>query len=283
MAKFLDDSIKDIDSAQQALNNNTPFNTSNFKADGFAVPASYSADGNGLPYSKVPSNKEAQLKRNIISWFIPEFGIVRMYVNPASISYAHKKLITPERTKGGYTLQYWGEQLTTLTISGTTGSSGVEGINALYEIYRAEQFAFDSIGLNLAANNASADISNNLTQASAGLVTQALGNGVAGTLVGGVLGLNSPVNNITPKNIPTMAQLAFTVEMYYGGWVYRGFFESMTINERADNFLMEYNITFTATQKRGYRVNRFGWERSANDGPSQYATPNSFSGNVTTG
>lgn len=283
MATFLDNTIKTIDSAQQALNNNTPFNTSNFKSDGFAIPASYSADGNGLPFSKVPSNKEAQLKRNIITWFVPEFGIVRMYVNPSSISYAHKKLITPERTKGGYTLQYWGEQLTTLSISGTTGSAGIEGINALYEIYRAEQYAFDSVSLTLAANNASADISNNLTQASASLVTQALGNGVGGTLVGGVLGLDSPVNNITPKNIPTMAQLAFTVEMYYGGWVYRGFFENITINERADNFLMEYNITFTATQKRGYRVNRFGWERSATDGPSQYATPNAFSGNVTAG
>lgn len=281
MARFLDGAIKGLDQAQQFLNNNNPINANQFKADRFTVPAGYSADGNGLPYTKVQSNKEAQLKRNIVTWFVPEFGVVRMYVNPNSISYAHKKLITPERTKGGYALQYWGEQLTVLSIQGTTGSSGVEGINALYEIYRAEQYAFDSTGLTLAANNASADISNNLTQAASGLVTDALGGGVAGTLVGGVLGLDSPLNNLTPKNIPSLAQLAFTVEMYYGGWVYRGYFDSMTINERSDNFLMEYNITFNATQKRGYRVNRFGWERSANDGPSQYATPNSFSGNVT--
>lgn len=283
MAQFLDSAINTLDQAQQTLNNNNPINNDQFKSDGFLLPASFSADGNGLPYTKVPSNKDAQMKRNIITWFIPEFGIVRMYVNPSNISYAHKKVIGKDRTKGGFTLQYWGEDLTTLNISGNTGSAGIEGINVLYEIYRAEQYAFDSTGLTLAANNASADISNNLTQASAGLVTDALGNGVFGTLAGGVLGLNNPANNLTPKNIPTLAQLAFTVEMYYNGWVYRGFFENMTITESADNFLMQYQITFTATQKRGYRVNYFPWTRSAKDGPSSYTTPNSFSGSATVG
>ena len=77
-----------------------------------------------------------------------------MYVNPAAITYSHKKLISKDRTKGGYTLQYWGEELSSLNISGTTGAAGVEGINVLYEIYRAEQYAFDGTGLSLAANNA---------------------------------------------------------------------------------------------------------------------------------
>jgi hypothetical protein len=106
------------------------------------------------------------------------------------------------------------------------------------------------------------------------------GAAMGGGLLGGILGLDSPNNNLSAKNIPSLAQLAFTVEMYYNGWVYRGFFENMNINERADNFLMEYQLTFTVTQKRGYRTNRFGWEKSAKDGPSQYTTPNSFSGQV---
>lgn len=274
-------------SVQDFLNQNNPLTGSqqdNFKSDGFLLPATYSADGNGLPYTQVPSNKPSQQKRNIITWFIPQFGIVRMYVNPNAISYAHKKIITKDRTKGGFTLQYWGEDLTTINISGTTGSSGIEGINMLYEMYRAEQYAFDSVGLTLAANNTNNDLSHNLINGAASLfggsaTTQA---GVGG-LLGGILGVDSPNNTLAAKNIPSLAQLAFTVEMYYGGWVYRGFFENITINERADNFLLEYQMTFTATQRRGYRGNYFPWTRSAKDGPSQYASPNSFSGNVKTG
>jgi hypothetical protein len=283
--------------AINALNNQQPLTQSQqelFKSDGFLVPATFSADGNGLPYTKVPSFKQGTLNRNIITWYVPQFGTVRMFVNPAAISYNHKKLITKDRTKGGYTLQYWGEELTTLNISGTTGSSGIEGINALYEVYRAEQYAFDAVGLTLAANNASADVANNII----GGVGASLGNqvnqlfggapnsptaaaGGAG-LLGGILGLDSPNNNLSAKNIPSLGQLAFTVEMYYGGWVYRGFFENMTVNERADNFLLEYQMTFTATQRRGYRVNYFPFTRSANNGPSQYSSPQAFSGNVST-
>jgi hypothetical protein len=284
--------------ATNFINQNQPLTQSQqemFKSDGFQVPATFQADGNGLPYTKVPSYKPAVLKRNIITWYVPQFGTVRMYVNPENINYAHKKLISKERTKGGYTLQYWGEDLTTLTIGGTTGSSGVEGINALYEIYRAEQYAFDAVGLTLAANNASADVANNII----GGVGASLGNqvnqlfggapnsptaaaGGAG-LLGGILGLDSPNNNLSAQNIPSLAQLAFTVEMYYGGQIYRGFFESMTVTERAQSFLLEYSMIFTATQIRGYRVNYFPWTRSAADGPSQYASPQSFSGNVQTG
>lgn len=295
------DFIKGVDSLNSALdlNSNTNPLTQNqqesFKSDGFLLPATFSADGNGLPYNKVPSYKPAQLRRNIVTWFVPEFGIVRMYVNPASISYAHKKLIQRDRTKGGYTLQYWGEELTTLTIGGTTGSSGIEGINVLYEIYRAEQYAFDGVGLTLAANNAAADVANNLISGAGSALGQGINGlfggstgsqtaGAAGAgLLGGVLGLNSPNNNLSAKNIPTLAQLAFTVEMYYNGWVYRGFFDSMTVNEKASEFLIDYQISFVATQRRGYRLNYFPWTHSAKDGPSQYTSPQSFSGNVSTG
>jgi len=273
-----------INLAQDFLNQNNPLTQGQkdqFKSDGFLLPASYNADGNGLPYNKVNSHRPSQIKRNIITWFVPQFGIVRMYVNPQSISYQHKKLITKERTKGGFTLQYWGEDLTTLNINGVTGSSGIEGINVLYEMYRAEQYAFDSTGLTLAANNYNNDLSHNLLNGAASLfggsaITQA---GVSG-LLGGILGIDSPNNTLAAKNIPSLAQLAFTVEMFYNGWVYRGYFEEMTINEKANDFLIDYQIRFVATQRRGYRTNYFPWNRSAKDGPSQYTTPNSFSGNI---
>jgi len=295
---LLDDLTSGIDQAQQFLNNNNPLTQSQanqFRSDGFLLPATFQPDGTGLPYSKVPSFRDAQIKRNIITWFIPEFGLVRMYVNPQGITYTDRKLINRDRTKGGYTLQYWGEDLTSMVITGTTGSAGVEGINVLHEIYRAEQYAFDSIGMTLAANNASADVAQNLVNGIGGAIGGEVSKLFGGTgnspnaaaagqgILGGILGLDSPNNTLSARNIPSLAQLAFTVEMYYAGWVYRGYFENMTVRERADNFLMEYDINFIATQRRGYRTNRFGWERSSKDGPSQSTTPNSFSGSVVGG
>lgn len=290
---LLDDLTKGINTAQQFLNGkNNPLSDSQrnqFKSDGFGLPANFSADGNGLPYSKVPSYVTGQLKRNIITWFVPEFGIVRMFVNPNSISYVNKKLISKDRTKGGYTLQYWGEELTTINISGTTGSSGIEGINMLEEIYRGEQYAFDSLGLSLDANNAAADLANNLVNGVGGALGSSIG-GLFGVdnetsaasgagILGGILGLNSPNNNLSTRNIPSLAQLAFSVEMFYDGCVYRGFFDNMTVNERAENFLWEYQMNFVVTQKRGYRTNYFPFHKSPNNGPSQYNTPNSFDPN----
>lgn len=293
-----DDIVSGANSAQNFLNANNPLTGTGSiqNQQGFNAPEVPEANGNGLPYSSIASNfNEPVIRRNIISWFVPQFGVAQMFVNPENISYASKKLITKDRTKGGFTLQYWGEDLTTINISGTTGSSGIEGINMLYEIYRAEQYAFDGVGLTLAANNASADIANNLVNGLGGALGGAI-NGLFGGdpssptaaaggagLLGGILGLDSPNNTLSAKNIPSLAQLAFTVEMYYNGWAYRGFFENMNVTESADNFLMQYDMNFVVTQRRGYRVNYFPWTRSAKDGPSQYTTPNAFSGNVTIG
>ena len=68
--------------------------------------------------------------------------------------------------------------------------------------------------------------------------------------------------------------------MYYNGIVYRGYFTGMTVNERADNFLLDYTLNFTVTQTRGYRTNYFPWAKSATNGPSAYGTPNSFNNNL---
>jgi hypothetical protein len=280
--------ISDLNEAQQFINNNSAPLTEDqrrqYQSNGFMLPPSFSSDGSGLPYTKVKSGRRSQIKRNIITWFIPEFGTVRMYVNPESIVYRYKKVIGKERTKGGYVLQYWGEELPQLDISGTTGSSGIEGINMLYEIYRAEQYAFDPIGLTLAANNANMNFSTNVVNS----IAEKIGTSEAGTagtagLIGGILGLDSPNNNLAPRNIPSLAQLAFTVEMYYNGIVYRGFFDSMSVTEKASSFVIDYQITFYVTQIRGYRTNYFPFHRSAKDGPSRYDTDVSLSGYVTTG
>lgn len=290
MATFsLDSAINGISNVQSTLNGANPLTQSNlasFESNGFLVASTQSSDGNGLPYTKITPGITGQISRNIITWFVPNFGTVRMFINPQNITYTHKKLITKERTKGGYTLQYWGEDLSQLNITGTTGSSGIEGINMLYELYRAEQYAFDATGLTLAANNASADLANNLVQGIGGAIGKAIGGnsvtaaaGGAG-LLGGILGLDSPNNNLSARNIPSLASVAFGVEMYYNGWVYRGYFDSMTVTERADNFLLDYNMIFMVTQRRGYRTNYFPWHNNPASGPSQYTTPGSFNGNT---
>lgn len=289
MATFsLNDVSNGLSTALNGTNPLTQAQQASYESNGFLVSSTPSADGNGLPFSKIAPQLNAQIKRNIITWFVPQFGTVRMFINPQGITYSHKKLITRDRTKGGFTLQYWGEDLSTLNITGTTGSSGIEGINMLYEIYRSEQLSFDAVGLTLAANNASADVANNLVQGIGGALGQLVGGnsltasaGGAGIL-GGVLGLDSPNNMLSARNIPSLASLAFAVEMYYNGWVYRGYFSSMTVNERADNFLLDYSMEFVVTQRRGYRTNYFPFSNSPTSGPSTYGTPGSFSGDTFT-
>ena len=280
-----------LNAAQDFLNQNNPLNKDQYKSQGFLLPATYSADGNGLPYSKVPQERPGQSKRNIITWFIPEYGIVTMYINPQQISYTNKKLIHKDRTKGGFSLQYWGEELTVINLHGTTGSSGIEGINMLHEMYRAEQYAFDGVGLTLAASNAANEavnmvggaIGGGLNALAGGDFKNSTAQSLGGGILGGILGMDSPsAEAISAKNIMSLAQLAFTVEMYYNGWVYRGYFGDMTVTEKASDFLLDYQITFNATQRRGYRVNYFPWSRSPAGGASQYDTPTSYNFNKVT-
>src|SRR6266404_5969472 len=91
-----------------------------------------SQSGFGTRQSRVANNKAAVNTRKMMRWLVPEMPIVEMYINPQSVNYGYSKQITETRTKGGYVLQYWGENLTTLNLGGTTGTSGIEGINVLY-------------------------------------------------------------------------------------------------------------------------------------------------------
>lgn len=288
-------SLGDIINALNGANPVTQEQQASYQSNGFLLASNPAASGNALPYTQIAAEVPAQITRNIITWYVPQFGTVSMFINPQNITYAHKKLIYKDKTKGGYTLQYWGEDLDTLNISGTTGSSGIEGINALYEVYRAEQYAFDAVGLTMAANNASTDVANNVSVGLGGAIGQVLGGTsltsglTGGGILGGILGLDQPGMALAPQNIPSLASLAFAVEMYYNGWVYRGFFESMTVTERADNFLLDYQMQFTATQRRGYRTNYFAWGQNPSYGPSTYGSfngsgngnPYSFNGATT--
>jgi hypothetical protein len=230
-----------------------------YQENGFIVSPIPNADGNGLPSFKIKSKRTGYKKRNLISWFVPEVGVIKMYINPNSLRYSYGKIINQERTKGGYNFQYWGEELPKISIGGTTGSSGIEGINVLYEIYRAEQYAFDGIGLTLAAEN--------YTKNQSGLISSAIKNEIATTIIDGTLGANNSFNSLGSKNIPTMAEFAFGIEMFYQGWVHRGYFSGMTVTEKEVG-LFEYNMDFVSLQRRGYRLNNMPWQRSPNHGYS---------------
>ena len=237
------------------------------------------SQSNALPSSSVPYLQPGLSQRQIINWFVPEVGIINMYINPQQIRYGQQKLIQKIRTKGGYTIQYWGEELQTLAITGNTGSSGVEGLQVLEQIYRAEQLVFDPLALTMIANSSLAGLN--------GLVNSTLGllGGIGSALSSatqGVMQVDPLSQNILPQNIPTLASLALGVEMYYSGKVYRGYFASFSYNESTQHLgLFEYDIQFMVTQVRGYRTNQFAWQRSAVAGPSNNSpggVPLSFQG-----
>lgn len=114
---FIDALVDTTNKAINATNANTSVTTN-------VLPSMPSADGNGLPFTKVLNNRKAVgFKANLITWYVPEFGAIKMWINPSNLTIRNKKDIYSTRTKGGFTLQYFGESLTELSIGGTTGSS----------------------------------------------------------------------------------------------------------------------------------------------------------------
>lgn len=235
-----------------------------------------SVSGFGNRQSRIDNKRAAIVKRNLIRWLIPDQPMIEMYVNPERISYSYPKVISPQRTKGGYITQYWGEDLGTLTISGTTGTSGIEGINVLRDIYRNEQLAMDPYVLAFEAQRQKdIEVEN---QASA--IGSVLGNFAADAFTT-LSDFGAPIMNNNRKAPPTLASLAFCVEMYYSGEVHRGYFTEFTITESAQSLgIFDYSLTFKSTQRRGMRNNFLGWHRSATHGPSysnpQFGPPHSF-------
>lgn len=254
--------LNDISSLLSDSSGNNFIPNANQNSNGFSVPAIPTGDGFGLPSSKVPYNLQSRGKRNLVHWFVPEVGIVDMYINPQSIGHKFQKIIVKERTKGGYVNQYWGEELLVLQIQGTTGSSGIEGINVLKEVYRSEQLTFDPVALTVASTNLVNGLADAVDDGS-----------ILGSIAAGILDIDPLAQSMLPKNLPSLASLAFGIEMYWMGQVFRGYFTDFSFDERSDSLgLFYYNMTFVVTQTRGYRYNYLPWHRSAVSGPSNSDT-----------
>lgn len=236
-----------------------------------------------------PQQPKGARIRQLIRWRVPGLGFVDMYINPQNMDIVEKKVIQKQRTKGGYIVQYWGEELMTIRIAGSTGASGVEGINILRKVYRAEQDSFLQVAQSLAdrvnSYTAGGNIANIIAQG-AGQSAKDLSGSISGGLITGLLGGGS-----SPSLLPTLGSLAVSVEMFYQGWVFKGFFEEFTVSENVANGpgVFNYNLNFTVLDRRGVRSNFAPWHRSpatldTAGNPISYnksdarATPMSFGG-----
>jgi hypothetical protein len=256
-------------------------------ANGFAAATVPSQSGLGTRTGRLPVQRTGSFGRKLIHWLVPEGPMVQMYINPNNIRIDHSKNITNQRTKGGFVIQYWGENLIPLSISGTTGTSGIEGINVLLDVYRNEQLAFDPFALFMAARQKQEAFAGDVFGVGSALFEASSAEDVGDAFLDGLTGAASEAFPQAATQAPTLASLAAQVEMYWSGEVYRGYFESFSVIERADNLgMFDYEIKFTATQKRGFRRNFLGWHRSPVYGPSNsdpsLGPPHSF-GNLMEG
>jgi hypothetical protein len=202
---------------------------------------------------------ERDIKRQMLHWRVPNAGWVKMFVNPRQMEIKEAKEIGSTRTKGGYVIQYAGEKLIQISLAGSTGSAGMEGINILRHVYRSEQLAFNRVAAEL---DRIAPISE-LLQLGQSLLDRAASSVNAATNGAFDALLNVHGNGLIPyQPFPTLASLAASVELYFQGELYRGYFESFSVTESAESpGLFEYNIGFVAHSRQGVRRNFMPWHR----------------------
>ena len=204
-----------------------------------------STDGKGQVPDIIAMNPDRPVgvrKRDVIIWNVPGSGHIQMYVNPQSMQMTEKKVIQKIRTKGGYIVQYWGEEPITIKLDGTTGASGIEGINILRRAYRAEQDTY---------------------RTTAGVLQNYL-DALVGAKAIGDMSLKKGTEIANQTLIPTLGALALSVELFYQGWLFRGYFEDFTVTEAVTNGVgvFNYGMTFIALEKSGIRNNFMPWHRS---------------------
>jgi len=208
----------------------------------------------------------------------------QLYINPQNFNINEKKFIKSDLTKGGFVTQYWGEDLTKIDFSGTTGSAGIEGIHVLRSIYRHEQGQYrkllDDRRRQLAEEAASLQaqaaseaqsregpegfFANAADLLTGGAFTQTIdGLKNAVELIGDAVRGDSEIERRTFSSIPTLAALATNVDLYYQGEFFRGYFEMFNVKEAATNpGLFDYTASFVVTRRTGKRNNFAPWHRN---------------------
>ena len=225
----------------------------------------------------------------------------QLYINPQSFVINDRKLVQPQLTKGGHVVQYWGEDLTTISLSGHTGASGVEGINVLRDIYRHEQNHYRRVLLQrqraiaAAAQQAAIEAEKQMYESNVGGffagAADALTGGGFSTAVKGVsnmidiafgteLGDDYGGDSAAFRSTPTLAAFATNIDLYFQGEFFRGFFTTFNVTESAQEpGHFTYQMNFTVTRRSGKRNNFMPWHRNplSADGETVMSQPTSES------
>ena len=224
---------------------------------------------------------------------------VPLYINPSTIQISYSKNISDTQTIGGFIVQYWGDKITILNITGSTGSGGIDAINILHSIYKSEQIEFQALLLKRQSEYKK-KIEEGQKEAEANGPTNALSaideilfdgqltktwNGVGETIDF----FKSQIENTgysdernTVSLLPTLSAFAVSLEMYFQGKIYRGYIESMSVTENASSpGLFDYNIQFKSLKEFGERKNFMPWHTNPRDEsgkPKQKPTVGSSTG-----
>lgn len=194
------------------------------------------------------ANKTARPKwsRQPMTWELYDGTMIEMYVNPQNVTLQANKKINYNRTKGGFVVQYWGDDLLTINLNGTTGSSGIEGIELLYDVYQSELLPPSRLnelrGIGYMAS-------------------------VPGVNPGG-----HDEDELRRVRRTDLVTRATQVVLWYGSKRYYGFFTAFSIQEAAANpGEYTYSLTYMVWKTVGRDVNYMPWHRS----PKPMATGNS--------
>jgi len=213
-------------------------------------------------------------------------AIVPFYINPQSFNIQENKIINSTLTKGGYSIQYWGEELTTISVGGTTGSGGIEAVNILRAIYRNEINVFNDILKQRAENMQQEYItafgsneSLNRTASFGGGVRAALDDLTSGGFSNFTSGAKSAIEEIVdaatgisdsnPTNVelvPSLGAFATSLILYWQGEKFQGYIKDFKVDENAatpGNF--DYSFSFTVVKRSGVRKNFAAWHRNPYD------------------
>ncbi len=208
-------------------------------------------------------------------------AVIPLYVNPTDITIQDKKLINTELTKGGFVVQYWGEDLTKIQVNGTTASSGIEGINILRDVYRHEQIQFEKEILKR-ASQFEREAARALEDSSSATANSGLVSGLDTLLDGAISeisdGISSTIDAITDafngtteevqttELIPTLAAFATSIIMEFQGERFKGYFDDFQVSENAATpGHFNYSFNFVVTRKSGRRSNFMPWHRRPTD------------------
>ena len=216
-------------------------------------------------------------------------AIVPLYVNPENFSIQDNKIISESLTKGGFIVQYWGEQLGEIQASGTTGSGGIEAINILRGVYRNEITQFNNILLERAflldqtARTALEDTSTANIGAGISSIFDEITQGGFSNIIDGTKSaieeITQAAKGITDNNptsvelIPTIGAFATNMILYWQGEKFTGYFKSFRVDEVAQNpGIFSYQFTFMITKRSGIRKNFMAWHRNPYDSSGEPRT-----------